>query len=348
MIVYDEASRLQAGRKRTKPRKRADGSRPVRRLTELGILERVRFKTKKIVELSGTPSPNGLISLWGPIYAIDGGKRLGTSITAYKRRWFREDRWTNKVEPFPHSRREILGALDDIFFSLRAEDYLDLPPMIEVDHKVDLTPKEMDGYRKFEREAALEVVGRWGEPEVIEAVNNGVLTGKLLQYANGALYREDGSAHSIHNHKLDVLDSIVEEAMGTPILVAYSFRFDREAILKRFPWARLYGSDSNDMRDWNEGKIRMLVTHPASAGHGLNFQKGSNIAVWYGLTWSLEFYLQFIKRLHRQGQKADRVFLHRILTRGTADIDVLRALIRKGATQDDITSAVKARLEGVV
>lgn len=348
MIVYDEASRLQSGRKRSKPRRRADGSQPARKLTDLGILERVRFKTKKIVELSGTPSPNGLISLWGPIYAIDAGKRLGSSLTAYKRRWFREDRWTNEVEPFPHSEKEIMTRIDDIFFSLKAEDYLDLPPLVEVDHKVEMTPKEMEGYRRFEREAALEVVDRWGDPEVIEAVNNGVLTGKLLQYANGALYREDGSAHYIHKHKLDVLESIIEEAMGTPVLVAYSFRFDMEAIKKKFQWARIYGEDENDMRDWNAGKIRMLVTHPASAGHGLNFQKGSNIAVWYGLTWSLELYQQFIKRLHRQGQKADKVFLHRILTKGTADMDVLRALVRKGATQDSIIDAVRARLERAV
>lgn len=345
MIVYDEASRLKRGATWSKPNTRKDGTKSQPRMTELGVLNAVRETTKYLVELSGTPSPNGLIDLWGPIYAIDGGRRLGTSITAYKRRWFREDRWTQKVEPFDHSHREILSAIDDVFYSLKSEDYLNLPPLIEVDHAVKLSAREMDGYRELERESALEVMDRWGEPEVIEAVNNGVLTGKLLQYANGSLYGADGTDHPIHTRKLDVLESIFEEAAGMPILVAYSFQFDKDAIRKRFPVARVFGESRSDKRDWNAGKIPMLVIHPASAGHGLNFQFGSNIAVWYGLTWSLELYQQFIKRLWRSGQKEDRVFLHRILARGTADYDVLRALTRKGATQDSITDAVRVRLQ---
>lgn len=345
MIVYDEASRLKSGRKRSKPKKRADGTMPSKKLTELGVLQRIRHKTKKIVELSGTPAPNGLIDLYGPMYALDQGKRLGSSMTAYKRRWFREDKWTQKIEPFDHAEREIMERLDDVFFSLKEADYLKLPPMITRDHKVHMSPKEMAGYRELEREMMLEVDGRWDEPEVIEAVNNGVLTGKLLQYANGGLYREDKTTHKVHERKLEVLDSIVTEAMGRPILVAYSFKFDKDAIKKKFPFARIYGESQSDMRDWNAGKIKMLVTHPASAGHGLNFQFGSNIAVWYGLTWSLELYRQFIKRLHRSGQKADRVFLHRILTEGTADSDVVRQLERRGAVQDNITDTVRVRLE---
>lgn len=345
MIVYDEASRLKKGVTRTNPKPRKDGTVSDPNLTELGVLVRVHGKTKKIVELSGTPSPNGLIDLYGPIFAIDQGKRLGASITAYKRRWFYEDQRRNKVEPHPHSEAEIMEKISDIFFSLKEEDYLDLPPLIPVDHVVHMTRKEMQGYRDFERETAIEVVNKWGEPEIIEAVNNGVLTGKLLQYANGSLYREDMSAFKVHEHKLDVLESIVEEAAGRPILVAYSFQFDKDAIKKRFPWARIFGDNKNDKRDWDAGKIKMLVTHPASAGHGLNFQKSSNIAVWYGLTWSLELYRQFIKRLHRSGQKEDRVFLHRILTEGTVDYDVLDVLKMRGATQDQITDAVRVRLE---
>lgn len=345
MIVYDEASRLKRGSTRTKPNVRRDGTKSEPRLTELGILDLMRANTKYLVELSGTPSPNGLIDLWGPIYAIDGGQRLGTSMTAYKRRWFREDRWTQKVEPFEHAHREIMAKLEDVFYSLKSEDYLKLPPLIEVDHPVKLSAAEMAGYRELERESALEVMNRWGEPEVIEAVNNGVLTGKLLQYANGSLYGSDGTDHPIHSRKLDVLESIFEEASGMPILVAYSFQFDKDAIRKKFPFARVFGESRSDKRDWNAGKIPMLVIHPASAGHGLNFQFGSNIAVWYGLTWSLELYQQFIKRLWRSGQKEDRVFLHRILARGTADYDVLAALTRKGATQDSITDAVRVRLQ---
>jgi len=345
MIVYDEASRLKKGVLRTNPSVRKDGTMGDPGMTELGCIYRVHGKTKKIVMLSGTPSPNGLIDLFGPIFAIDQGKRLGDSMSAYKKRYFVEDRYTTKVTPQLGAEPAIMKAVSDIFFSLKEEDYLDLPPMITVDHKVQMTRKEMEGYKTLEREMSLEVQGRWHEPEVIEAVNKGVLTGKLLQYANGSLYREDGTAHKVHDRKLAVLDSIVEEAAGRPILVAYSFKFDKDAIKKKFPWARVFGESKNDMRDWNDGKIKMLIVHPASAGHGLNFQKASNIAVWYGLTWSLELYRQFIKRLHRSGQKEDRVFLHRILTERTADMDVVEVLQMRGATQDQITDAVRVRLK---
>jgi SNF2 family DNA or RNA helicase len=355
MIVYDEASRLKAGRKRSKPKPRADGTVPPRRLTELGVIQRARHKTTKFVELSGTPSPNGLIDLWGPIYALDKGARLGTSMTAYKRRWFSEDRWTRKSEPFGHAEKEIMAAISDVFFSLREEDYLDLPPMIEQDHRITLEPKAMKAYRELEKEMAMEVRNRAGDPEMIKAVNNGVLTGKLLQLANGSLYLGDKwdeetdlklprESVKIHDQKLDVLESIMQEAMGQPVLVAYSFQFDKEAIKKRFPYVRIFGDSRNDMRDWNAGKIRMLLTHPASAGHGLNFQHGSNIAVWYGLTWSLELYRQFIKRLHRSGQKADKVFLHRIVAKGTVDESILPALLARGQTQDGISDHVRVRL----
>ena len=214
----------------------------------------------------------------------------------------------------------------------------------------------MKKYRDFEREMATEVHDRRGEEEVIEAVNNGVLTQKLLQFANGSLYLGDKfdeetggkmprESVKVHTQKLDVLESIMVEAAGKPVLVAYSFQFDKDAIRKKFPYCRVFGEDPNDMRDWNAGKIRMLLTHPASAGHGLNFQHGSNIAVWYGLTWSSELYQQFIKRLHRSGQKADKVFLHRIITKGTVDENVLPALIRRKATEDEIKDAVRVRLE---
>lgn len=345
LIVYDEASRLKKGVMRTNPKPNKAGETRDPQLTELGVINAVRGKTVKVIELSGTPSPNGLLDLYGPIQAIDGGERLGTSMAAYKARWFKEDLRSRKITPHKHSEGEVMDRLSDIFFSLREEDYLDLPPMITVDHEVHMSRKEMGGYREFEREMAIEVLDRWGEPEIIEAVNNGVLTGKLLQYANGSLYREDGSAFKVHERKLDVLESIVEEANGAPMLVAYSFKFDKDAIRKRFPWARFFGEHRSDKRDWDAGRIKMLVTHPASAGHGLNFQKASNISVWYGLTWSLELYRQFIKRLHRSGQRHNKVFLHRILASGTADYNVLDVLKMRGATQDQITEAVRVRLQ---
>lgn len=355
MIVYDEASRLKSGRKKSNPKPRADGTTPPKRMTELGVIERTRHRTKRFVELSGTPSPNGLIDLWGPIYALDQGQRLGTSMTAYKKRWFREDRWTHKVEPFAHAENEIMERLQDVFFSLREEDYLKLPPLIERDHYITLPRKALQLYREFEHEAAVEVRNRHGEKEIIAAVNNGVLTGKLLQLANGSLYLGDKfdeetggrlpkESVKVHEQKLDVLESIMVEAMGTPVLVAYSYQFDKDAIKKRFPYVRIFGESKSDMRDWNAGRIKMLLTHPASAGHGLNFQFGSNIAVWYGLTWSLELYRQFIKRLHRSGQEKDHVFLHRIMAKGTVDETMLPALSARGATQDSISDHVRVRL----
>ena len=359
MLVYDEASRLKSGRKRSKPKPRADGTMPPKKLTEFGTLRRMRFTFKRIVELSGTPSPNGLIDLWGPIYMIDQGKRLGDSMTAYKNRWFRQDHWkkgTSVVEPFEHAEAEIMERISDVFYSLREEDYLKLPPLITQDHWVTLTPPQMKRYKQFERDAAMEVRNGAGQREIVEAVNGGVLTGKLLQFANGSMYLGDKfdeetggklpkESVKIHDHKLEVLDSIVAEAMGRPILLAYSFQFDRDAIIKRFPFARLYGETKNDMRDWNAGKVPLMIMHPASAGHGLNFQHGSNIAVWYGLTWSAELYRQFMKRLHRSGQKADRVFLHRILAKGTMDASVVEALNNRQITQDRITEAVRVRLD---
>lgn len=334
-VVYDEASRLKGGQTHTESQ----------RLSELGVLNRVRHKLDYLVELSGTPASNGLIDLWGPIYAIDNGKRLGTSITAYRNRWFREDRYTRRWEPLPHAHGEITERLQDVFFSLREEDYLTLPPLIERNHEVTMSPRDLARYRNFEREMAIQLHNRWNEPEIVEAANRGVLTGKLLQFANGGMYLEDESVAHIHDLKLDALESIVQEAMGRPLLVAYSFKFDRIRIKKRFPFARFFGENPNDKRDWDAGRIKMLVTHPQSAGHGLNFQHGSNIAVWYGLTWSLELYRQFIKRLHRSGQKEERVFLHRIITRKTVDETILPLLMSRDATQNRITDAVRVRIK---
>ncbi len=338
MLVYDEASRLKGGSKHTKGNLRADGTKSRSRISEFGTLRRMRWSFKKVVLLSGTPAPNGLIDLWGPIYIIDLGKRLGTSKDSFTKRWFTQDQYSYKITPHDWSHDEIMERIDDVFFSLKEADYLELPPLVAVDHWVDLPPKAMELYRRMERDAVLEEFD-------VEAVNNGVLTNKLLQMANGSLYKEDGSSVRIHDAKLDALESVMAEAMGRPVLLGYEFKFDLEAIKRRFPYARIFGESKSDKRDWDAGRIKLLVTHPASAGHGLNFQFGGNIQVWYGLCWSLELYLQFIKRLHRSGQLADRVFLHRILAKKTADESVVRLLGVKGVTQDKITDAVKAHVK---
>lgn len=338
MLVYDEASRLKSGRKRTKGNVRKDGTKSRNRISEFGTLRRMRWSFKKVVELSGTPAPNGLIDLWGPIFLLDLGKRLKTSMSAFKREWFIEDRYSYQIEARESAYDDIMGRIDDVFFSLKEADYLEVPPVVMNDRWVHLSPKAMETYRRLRRDMALEEFD-------IEAANQGVLTNKLLQLANGSLYKEDGSSVRIHDAKLDELESIMQEAAGRPVLLAYEFQFDKAAIRKRFPYARFFGENKNDKRDWDAGKIRLLVTHPASAGHGLNLQFGGNIQVWYGLTWSLELYQQFLKRLARSGQLADRVIVHRILAKGTVDESMAKLLETKGVTQDSITDFVRVYLE---
>jgi len=349
MLIYDEARRLAGGSKRTKGNVRKDGTKSPNLLSEFGTLRKMRFRFKKVVELSGTPTPQGLVDLWGPIFLLDEGKRLGTSKTDFLNRWFVTNKYDYKVEPHAWSEAEIMERVGDVFFSLREEDYLTLPPLLVDDRKAYLPQAAMEKYRRLERDMVL-------AEHDIEAVNSGVLTGKLLQLANGSLYLDKdnpanvdakGASVRVHDAKLDVLESIMAEASGAPVLVAYSFKFDVEAIKRRFPKVRIFGEGPNDTKDWNAGKIGMMLTHPASAGHGMNFQHGGNIAVWYGLTWSLELYLQFIKRLHRQGQKQDRVILHRILAAGTMDEKLVEVLGIKGATQDRITNAVRVHAEEI-
>lgn len=340
MLVYDEASRLSEARKKTKGNVRKDGTKSPPRLSGFGALRRMRFSFKKVVLLSGTPATGGLVDLWGPIFICDLGKRLGTSKTAYLRRWFHKDITGFRDEPHDHSYDEIMERIDDIFFSLKEKDYLSLPPLVPVDHWITLPPKAMDIYKRMARDMVLEEFD-------LEAQNSGILTNKLLQIANGSIYRDDKTAERIHEAKLNELESIVREAMGQPILLGYQFKFDVIAIRKRFPFARIFGEHKSDKRDWDAGRIKLLVTHPASAGHGLNLQLGGNIQVWYGLTWSLELYLQFIKRLQRSGQMADRVFLHRILARKTVDEKMVQTLRRNAVTQDMITDAVKASVREI-
>jgi SNF2 family DNA or RNA helicase len=346
-LVYDEATRLSSGRFKTAPTVSEGVRRYTNRDTNLGVINKVWRKLNYIVLLSGTPAPKGLINLWGPIYALDRGARLGEKFTSFKDRWFRQSKYGYEVEPFAHSRDEIMGRIKDVFFSLREEDYLKLPKLVVADRFVDLPPSVLKRYRDFERKMAIEVVKNREDREVVRALTKGVLLNKLLQFANGSLYVEDGSDVPQHTEKLRALESIIEEANGKPVLVAYSFRFDLDAIKKRFPHARIFGQNQNDKREWNEGKIPLMLIHPASAGHGLNIQRGSNIAVWYGLTWSMELYKQFIKRLHRSGQTEDHVFIYRILARNTVDMRVARVLSKREVDQNAITDMVRVYLEEV-
>ncbi len=307
------------------------------KITEYGVVNKMRDTLKAVIQLTGTPTPQGLIDLWGPIYILDRGVRLHTSKNQYITRYFDVNRYSRKITPRPGSLELVTEKLKDIAFSLRSDDYLTLPDRIDNIVKVKLPAKAMEQYRELEREFVL-------EEHDIEAVNQGVLTCKLLQLCNGSIYKgEDKEIIEIHDAKLDALEMLIEGAQGKPVLVAYEFQFDLLKIKKRFPKAVILNQESDVVKKWNAGKIQLLLTHPASAAYGLNMQHGGNITVWYGLTWSLELYQQLNKRLHRSGQK-NAVVIHHILAEGTFDERQYKALSVKGATQDSVTDAVRVTL----
>ena len=307
------------------------------RITEFGVVNKMRDTLKAVVQLTGTPTPQGLIDLWGPIYILDRGLRLQTSKSQYITRYFDVNRYSRKITPRPGSHELVTEKLKDIAFSLKSDDYLTLPKRMDNIVKVKLPEKAMRQYRELESEFVL-------EEHDIEAVNQGVLTCKLLQLANGSVYRgEEKEIVEFHDAKLAALELIIEQAQGQPVLVAYEFQFDLLKIKKRFPKAVILNQEPDVVRKWNSGSIPLLITHPASAAYGLNMQKGGNISVWYGLTWSLELYQQFNKRLHRSGQ-TNSVVIHHILAEGTFDEIQYKSLNSKGATQESVTDSVRVRL----
>ena len=302
----------------------------------------VRRTVKRIVGLTGTPSSNGLMDLWAQFRLLDLGERLGRYISRYRERYFLPDKrnaqvvFTYKLKPGAEA--EIYKAISDITISMKAEDYLDLPPCIHNVVKVALAEREREVYEQFRKEMVISL----GEEE-IDAMNAAALSNKLLQMANGAVYDDRHTGHQIHDRKLDALEDLIEAANGRPVMVCYWFRHDLERIRGRFPAVRELKT-AQDIEDWNAGKIPVALVHPASAGHGLNLQYGGCTLVWFGLTWSLELYQQTNKRLHRQGQR-DTVVIHHIVADGTIDELVLAALHRKDKTQAALIAAVKAVLE---
>lgn len=329
-VGIDEASMLKNGKKRTK----------LKKLTRFGVLAAARKHIKGVVELTGTPSPNGLVNLWGLSYIADQGERLGRTKTAFMDRWFDFNKYTYEVKAKPYAEEQILSALKDIMFSLDPKDYAELPPLVENVIKVTLPQKVMAEYQRFKRTLVSEMYD-------VEAVNAAVLTNKLIQAANGGLINEDGDVVWVHDCKLDALENLRNEVNGAPLLVAYGYIFDKRRIQARFPKAVVLNEVPDVMqvvRDWNAGKIDMLLAHRNSAAHGLNLQKGSNIFVSYGLTADLELWQQFNKRLHRPGQTSDRVWHHIIVATGTHDEDILPVLQDKKAVQDRVFQATRLNL----
>lgn len=311
-------------------------------------LRKVRPYFKRIIGLTGTPAPNSLIDLWPQLYLLDGGQRLGRTIMGYREQYFTPgDRNQHIVYNWnlkEGAEDEIHEKIGDICISMMAKDYLDIPERIDNKIEINLPKKAMDQYKELEKDLVIELGN-----EYITASNAAVLTGKLLQMSNGAIYSEDHEVVEIHEEKLNALLDIIEAANGKPVLVFYSFKHDLTRIMKALKDNKLKGQelkDSSDIKKWNNGEIPILLLHPASAGHGLNLQYGGNIVVWFGLTWSLELYQQANARLHRQGQK-ETVIIHHIIAKNTVDEDVIKALSNKEVNQNVLLEAVKARLKVV-
>ena len=305
-------------------------------------LRKVRATLHRIVGLTGTPAPNGLIDLWAQINLLDMGERLGRFIGGYRERYFTPDKRTRDIvfsyKPREGAEEAIYEKISDICISMKANDHLTMPELVVSNVEVVMSEKEKKLYEQLERDMILPFVD--GDIDAASAVG---LSNKLHQLANGAVYDENGKVKHIHDRKLDALEDLIEAANGKPVLITYWFKHDRERLMERFHTVPI--DKSEDITKWNKAEIPVAIIHPASAGHGLNLQEGGCHLIWFGLTWSLELYQQCNARLWRQGQK-DTVVIQRLITKGTVDEEVLVALDAKESTQDALIEAVKARIGG--
>ena len=302
---------------------------------------KVRPKVKRIIGLTGTPSSNGLMDLWAEFKLLDFGERLGRFITHYRNNYFIPDKRNGEIiysyKPMPYAEDAIYRKISDITISMKSTDHLQMPELITSQYEVQLSEDEEQRYEELKADFILEL------PEgEITAANAASLTGKLSQLANGAIYDDEGNIVEFHDRKLDALEDIIESANGKPLLVAYWFKHDLQRIKKRFDVREI--KTSKDIIDWNNGDIPVAVIHPASAGHGLNLQAGGSTLIWFGLTWSLELYQQTNARLWRQGQASGTVVIEHIITKGTIDERILKALSLKEVSQNALINAVKANL----
>ena len=309
-------------------------------------LMKVRPKVKRIVGLTGTPSSNGLMDLWAEFRLLDMGERLGRFIGQYRTSYFRPDKQNGQVvfsyKPLPGAEKQIYGRISDITISMKSTDHLRMPELVNSRYTVYLSEKEQERYEELKKDLVLQLPD--GD---ITAANAAALSGKLSQMANGAIYTDTGETVSVHERKLDALEDIIEAANGKPVLVAYWFRHDFEMISERLqklkiPYDRL--DVDATIRKWNAGEIPVALIHPASAGHGLNLQAGGSTLVWFGLTWSLELYQQTVARLWRQGQSSETVVVQHIITDGTIDGRIMKALSEKDNMQSALIDAVKAEV----
>lgn len=314
-------------------------------------LASVSSRIDRMVELTGTPSPNGLDDLWSQIFLLDGGERLGKRHTQFRERYFQPDKrgadgMVYSYEAKPGTEESILKQISDICISMKAEDYLQLPDVTYHEIPVELDSKSLKAYYELEWEMVLQLPE---DDETISVTSAAALSNKLLQLANGALYDEDRQVHEVHNCKIEAFLELIESLQGKPALVFYNYQHDRARILKALEKSGLAVRElktTQDEDDWNAGKIQVLLTHPASSAYGLNLQQGGNHVVWFGLTWNYELYTQANKRLHRQGQK-EKVIIHHLVCSGTRDTDVMQALQRKDDVQSWVMESLKARIRKI-
>jgi SNF2 family DNA or RNA helicase len=303
-------------------------------------LKKVRPCLKRIIGLTGTPAPNSLMDLWSEVYLLDMGERLGRYIGGFRERFFTPDKRNRDViysyKPREGAENKIYELISDICVSMKALDHIKMPELIMNNIEVEMNSKQMAVYEKFKADMVLTLDGK-----ELDAVNAAALSNKLLQMANGAVYDDEKSVVEIHDKKLDALEDLIESANGKPVLVAYWYKHDKDRILNRIPAEEINTSADIDM--WNKGEMPVALIHPASAGHGLNLQQGGSTIIWFGLTWSLELYQQLNARLYRQGQQ-NTVVIHHLITKGTIDENVVKALEQKNTGQNALIDAVKWRL----
>lgn len=342
-VVADESTKLKSFRTRRKKSKTT--GKVV--MKPSWCLAKISCKASRHINLTGTPSPNGLIDLWGQNWFVDQGKRLGASFAAFEARWFKtivlgDNAFAKKLEPWPHAQKEIQDRLKDVTLSIEAKDWLDIKKPIANVVRFSL-PKKADAiYREMENKMYVEL------GDGVEALGPAGKMSKCMQISSGFIYDEDGSAHDIHDQKVDVLQSIVEESAGMPVLVAYWWKKDVEKIQNKFKKSVVLDDDPKTVKKWNAGKIPMMLVHPMSCGHGINLQDGGNILVFYSDWWNLEAHQQVIERIgptrqHQSGH--DRpTFVYHIVADGTIDEDVMESHKSKASLQQIIMDRMKKKL----
>ena len=321
MIIIDESSSFKSHRSQ-----------------RFKALKRILKFTKGIVLLTGTPSPNGIQDLWAQMYLIDNGERLGRTLTNFRQRFLQQAGYMGyEWKPKKDADKKIQELIKDVSISMAAEDYLELPKRIDLEETIELPSKVKKQYKELEKEFLLTL-----EEGDIEALSAATLAGKLLQMCNGAVYDEEGVAHEIHDLKIKAIKEILEDNPNESFLIAYNFKSDLVRLSKAFPQGVSLSKSGVEVQKWNDGKIKLMFAHPASAGHGLNLQAGGSAIIWFGLNWSLELYQQFNARLHRQGQTKPVRIIH-LVAKGGIDERVMKALAAKAKTQNELLEYLKEK-----